>query len=98
MPEGIDRLQLLQIQAAVQAGYRKCEEKYGKAKPFMSLNQYYKKYGYGIGQNWIDAKIVNPIRQGKNTSKWQIRVEEAELAAITYNPELLCKEELKPCE
>lgn len=89
MVEPIDRLHLLQIQAAIQAGYRKCEVKYGKAKPFMSLNQFFKQYGTGIGQKWIDEGIVKPVRHGKNTSRWLVSVEEAEIAAITFHPELL---------
>lgn len=86
----LDRIQVLQIQAAFQAGYRKCLENYGKAKPYMSLKQCQDKYGKGFTQNWIDAGLLTLIRHGTNTSKWFVSVAQAESVATTYHPELVC--------
>lgn len=86
----LDRIHVLQIQAAFQAGFRKCLEEFGKAKPFMSLKQCQDKYGKGITQNWIDAGLLTLTRHGSNTSKWFVSVSQAESVATTYNPELVC--------
>lgn len=86
----LDRINVLQIQAAFQAGFRRCLEEYGKAKPYMSLKQCQDKYGKGITQNWIDAGLLTIIRHGSNTSKWFVSVSQAEIVATTYHPELVC--------
>lgn len=91
MAEPLDRLHLMQIQAALQAGYRRCKEEYGDSKPYMSMNQFYKKFGHGTGQKWIDAGLIVPVRDGDGRGKWRISVAQAEAVAITYNPEALCR-------
>lgn len=81
----IERLHLLQIKAAYKAGFVECLDLLGEVKPYMSRNEADKRFGAGTVQKWIDSGLVNPVRDGKNTSKWRINRKEIELVASMSN-------------
>ena len=81
----IDRLQLKQIQAAYEAGFRRCAEELGKRKPYMSLNQAYKMYGRKTVNRWADEGLIDIMKDGTSTSKCRISRKDIELVASMSN-------------
>lgn len=81
----IDRLHILQIQAAFEAGFNRCAMECGLLKPYLSLNQAYKKYGRGTVDRWIDEGLIKSIKDGTGTSKRRIGRAEIEEVAFTSN-------------
>ena len=81
----IDILQLKQMQAIIEVAVSKIAVDCGLRKPYLSLNQAYKKYGRKTVNRWIAEKRITVIRDGTGTSKCRIKREEIELVAATSN-------------
>lgn len=81
----IDILQLKQMQAIIEVAVSKIAVECGLRKPYLSLNQAYKKYGRKTVNRWADEKLISIIKDGTGTSKCRIKREEIELVAATSN-------------
>lgn len=81
----IDRLHLLQLQATYEAGFNKCAEALGFLKPYLSLNQCYKRWGRKTVNRWADEKLIEIIKDGPGTSKCRVLRERIELVASMSN-------------
>ncbi len=81
----LDRLQLLQIQAAYDAGYAKALAKYGELKPYISLKEAYRMYGQGTVERWADEGLITKIKDGTGSSRVRIDRQQIELVAGESN-------------
>jgi hypothetical protein len=81
----IDRLQLLQIQAAYAAGFKKAAAECGMLRPYISLKQAYRMYGQGTVERWADEGLIQKIKDGPGSSRVRIDREKIETVAQMSN-------------
>ncbi len=81
----LDRLQLLQIQAAYAAGFKKAVAECGMLRPYIPITQAYKKYGRATVERWVDEGLIEKIKDGPGNSKVRIDREKIELIAGESN-------------
>jgi hypothetical protein len=81
----LDRLQLLQIQAAYGAGYKRALADCGQLRPYLSLKEAYRKYGQGTVERWVDEGLIVKIKDGPGSSRVRIEREKIELIAGESN-------------
>lgn len=81
----IDRLQLMQLQAAYEAGFKRCAEELELLKPYLSLNRCYKRWGRKTVDRWADEGLITVIKDGTGTSKCRVLREQIELVASRSN-------------
>lgn len=55
----------------------------GEAPAFISIQKLKSIYGRKTVENWIEWKLIDPIRDGENTSKYRVNVSEVILIAGT---------------
>lgn len=85
MANTIDRGQLLQIQAAVEMGFRRGMESAGRLKPFMSQKEAHDKYGRATVERWASEGLIDIIKDGTGRSKCRISRQQIETVAFTAN-------------
>lgn len=83
----IDRMQLMQLRAVMEVGYRKCAAECGLIKPYISQKEAFDKYGRGTVERWIDEGLITVIKDGPGRCKCRIKRDEIELVAATSNRE-----------
>lgn len=83
----IDRVQLMQLRAIMEVGYRKCAAECGLLKPYISQKEAFDKYGRGTVERWIDEGLIVVVKDGPGSSKCRIKRDEIELVAATSNRE-----------
>lgn len=81
----IDRLHLIQLQATYEAGFNKCAETLGLLKPYLSLNQCYKRWGRKTVERWADEGLITIEKDGTKNSRCRILREKIELVASMSN-------------
>lgn len=81
----IDILQLKQLQAIIEVAVNKVVVECELKKPYLSLNQAYKRYGRKTVDRWAAEKMITIIKDGTGTSKCRIKRDEIELVAAMSN-------------
>lgn len=81
----IDRLHLLQIQASYEAGFYRCAETLGLLKPYLSLNQCYKRWGRKTVERWAAEGLISIEKDGTKNSRCRVSRERVELVASMSN-------------
>lgn len=81
----LDRLHLLQIQAAYAAGFKKAVAECGMLRPYISLKQAYRMYGQGTVERWADEGLIVKIKDGPGSSRVRIDRQQIELVAGESN-------------
>ena len=81
----IDITHLKQLDAVIDAALERFAVKYDLIKPYLSMNEAYKKYGRGTVDRWIAEGLINPIKDGTGTSKRRIERKQIELLAAMSN-------------
>lgn len=81
----IDRLHLMQLQASYEAGFNKCAETLGLLKPYLSLNQCYKRWGRKTVARWAVEGLITIEKDGTRNSKCRVLRERIEMVASMSN-------------
>ena len=77
--------QVKQLQAAFEAGFRKCAEEVGLLKPYMSQKEAHDKYGRATVERWVNEGLIKIIKDGTGHSKCRINRQQIETVAFTAN-------------
>lgn len=81
----IDLLQLKQIESLMDVVVGKLAVECGLRKPYLSLNQCYKRWGRKTVNRWADEGLITIIKDGTGTSKCRVLRERIELVASMSN-------------
>lgn len=81
----IDLLQLKQIEALMDVVVGKYLVDSGKRKPYLSLNECYKKYGRNTVNRWAAEGLITIIKDGERNSRCRVLRERIELVASMSN-------------
>jgi len=73
------------LEQAAYAGATRALAEAGLTKAFISKNKAEKRYGKGVIRIMIEEGLLNPIKEGVNTSTIKISVTELSAAAIILN-------------
>ncbi len=75
----------LLIEGAVKAGVNLALTELGMVKAYLSKAEAYKVYGRKQVDRWISEKLIDPIKDGTNTSKIRLSRIELESISLTSN-------------
>lgn len=73
------------LKMAAEYGASKALEEAGLDTPFISMNKAHKMYGKGTVKRMIDMGLINPEKDGINSSTIKIDKKELRAAATTLN-------------
>lgn len=85
MNQPIDRLQLMQLEAIIDAAVSRVAVECGLRKPYLTQKEAHKRYGRKTVERWAAEGAITIIKDGTGTSKCRIKRSEIELVAATSN-------------